>query len=247
MRRKMIRFVWPSIERAQLTTQVYQACNSFYETVKDTAFQGRLLSHILPTSDKIALLRIRLAVSFLSRSSTPLSEPAELVQDTKRIIDVLRDRRFDIKHQKRKHDDFDYNELLAATALLNVAIDPWMPGQRFPDKAAERKFNEDIDLLTERVKKIFSAIQDSGASHLRRTLAKAALEALHYRVVYSIRSKPPRKGWMLGDYEDNETSGKRMRQWAVPGRRGAAKEDGAEPPRMDVNDTQIPIRENQTS
>lgn len=229
-----------------LAAQVHDACHSFCETVRDTAFQGRLLSHILPTSDKIALVRIRLAVSFLTQSSTPLVEPVEMVQDAKRITDVLLDGRFDVKRHKRGQGEYDYNELLAATALLNAAIDPWMPGQRFPDKAAERNFNKDIDVLAEQIKKIFSAIQDSGASHLRRTLAKAALEALHYRIVYSIRSKPPRKTWVLGNTED-EASGKRMRQWVGRGRGGASKEDGAEATRMDMNDTQIPIRENQTS
>ncbi|PLB49168.1 hypothetical protein P170DRAFT_177012 [Aspergillus steynii IBT 23096] len=187
----------------------FRLCTSLQITIKDNILQSRLLKHMLPSFEHIAKWRSRLALSFLLNDATPLSQDADIMLDLRRIIDVLKDPRFNIKHHKGKskqnqnqhqhphqshhHTEYDYGWLSAITYLLSVVLDSGWSGIEFPSKEAKQEFNAEVDTLAERIKKIFTAIEDSGASHLKRTLAKGALEALHYRVVYSVRTKPPPK------------------------------------------------------
>ncbi|KAA8643471.1 uncharacterized protein ATNIH1004_010240 [Aspergillus tanneri] len=175
-------------------------CTSIYNTVKDPILQSRLLRHILPTSSWIASLRSRLALSFVLSDPAPLTETPDTMLYLRRIIDLLKDRRFDIKRYKGKNQaEYDYGELGAITFLLNTIVDSGWSGMNFSTKEVKRQFNSEIDTLADRIKKIFTSIEDSGASHLKRTLAKEALEALHYRIVYSVRTKPPPKKSIFGD------------------------------------------------
>lgn len=149
-----------------------------------------MLQHILPTSTWISLLRYRLAVAFLLKDPTPLSEPPEKVLDLKRLaMFLVRDERFHLKLWKGK-DDYDYGELIAIAMLLEIVLNS------FPydsECVTEQEFNKTIDNLALQIKKIFSSIENKGASHLKRLAAKDVLEALHYRVIFSVRSKPPPK------------------------------------------------------
>lgn len=164
-----------------------------YGTVKHAQFQSRILQHILPTSTWISLLRYRLATAFLLHTSSPLTEPPEGVLDLKRLtVFLIRDERFHLKSYKAK-GDYDYGELTALAMLLDIVINSSLYDLSLIQGSTENKFNAAIDKLATQVKKIFSSIEDTGASHLKRMLAKEALEALHYRVVYSVRSKPPPK------------------------------------------------------
>lgn len=164
---------------------------STFQAVKDVTLQSQLLKHILPTTPDISLLRTRLAVSFLINDESVLLEPVAEVLNLKRITQHLRSARFGSKlHQAKSTNNYDYSELKATTSLLNIVIDIDRTSTEFPSKEAESQFNADVDALADRVKRIFSAIEDSGASHLKRTEAKQSLEALHYRIVFSVRSKP---------------------------------------------------------
>lgn len=192
-----------------------RVCKSLFQSVQDATLQSHLLTHILPTSSWIALWRCRLATAFLLQDPSPLDEPPEEVINLRRITDVLRDKRFDVKLHKGKNRDYDYWELGAVTSLLNIAIDSGQPTLTFSDKEAETKFNAEVDTLADRIKKIFTSIEDSGASHLKRTETKERLEALHYRIVYSVRSKPPAKKSYFGtsgldDWEGISRSGSLM-------------------------------------
>jgi hypothetical protein len=85
------------------------------------------------------------------------------MSDLKMIIDLLKNRRFNINLYKGKgNPEYDYGGLGAVTALLNIAIDSGWSGLAFPTKEAEKEFNADVDKLADRVKKIFVSIQDSG-------------------------------------------------------------------------------------
>jgi hypothetical protein len=129
----------------------------------------------------------------LLRSSEPLTEPPEKVLDLKRItMLLLRDERFQVKRFKGIVD-YDWRELTALTGLLNVAIDSSVLELNYRGTRSEKDYNAAIDRLATQIKTIFCSIQDSGASHVTRTVAKSELEALHYRIVYSVRSKPPPK------------------------------------------------------
>jgi hypothetical protein len=197
-----------------------------FNTVQDVSFQSQLLKHILPTTSWIALLRCRLATAFFIRDASPLEESADNVLDLKRITRHLRDHRFDVKHHKaRNSGGYDYSGLGAITSLLNIAIDLGRLTPTFRDKEAENDFNAHVDGLAERVKRIFSAIEDSGASHLKRTETKQSLEALHYRIVYSVRSKPPPKKSFFGvagpeDWNGLSRSGSFMDKFLSNGRKG---------------------------
>ncbi|KAL4890711.1 hypothetical protein BDV59DRAFT_204184 [Aspergillus ambiguus] len=194
-----------------------QLCMPAYDTIKDPVFQSRMIRHILPTSSWIADLRARLALAFLTGDAEPLNDTADTMTCMRRITEVLKDRRFNMKRYKGKAEaDYDYGELAATTTLLNVVIDSGWSGLDFPSKDAERDFNTEVDTLADRIKKIFTSIEDSGASHLKRTLAKEGLEALHYRIVYSVRSKPRPKKSLFGPREERQPS---VHTWfsTVPG------------------------------
>ncbi|CRL29206.1 unnamed protein product [Penicillium camemberti] len=168
-------------------------CATFYATIHDVCIQSQIVHHILPTSPWFALIRCRLAVAFLLQSPSPLTEPPEKLLDIKRItLLLLRDERFQVKRFKGIAD-YDWRELTSLTSLLNVAIDSSALELNFSSTQTEKDYDVAIDRLAAQIKMIFCSIQDSGASHVTRTVAKSELEALHYRIVYSVRSKPPPK------------------------------------------------------
>ncbi|KAL2846292.1 hypothetical protein BJX68DRAFT_241152 [Aspergillus pseudodeflectus] len=194
----------PDEDAGDLATRI---CKIVSTTLKDAELQSRLLEHIVPTNSWIATLRRRLALIFLTGDPHAELQPANGDSEVKRITNILRDPRFDVKRHKRKgQPEYDYGELRAVTTFLNIIIDSGWSERKFRDENAEDEFNREVDLLAERVKKIFTAIEDSGASHLRRTLAKEALESLHYRIVYSVRSKPKPKKVLFGQYHPEKKS-----------------------------------------
>ncbi|KAJ5166121.1 uncharacterized protein N7482_004902 [Penicillium canariense] len=168
-------------------------CTTVYQTVKDPQFQSRLLQNILPTSTWVSLLRYRLAVAFLLQDPGPLTEPPEVVLGLTRItLLLMRDERFHLKKHKGINE-YDYGDLIAITLLLDICINSALYDLGYRQGDTEEQFNISIDRLASQIKRIFSSIEDTGASHLQRMLAKQALEALHYRMVYSVRSKAPPK------------------------------------------------------
>ncbi|BAE62719.1 unnamed protein product [Aspergillus oryzae RIB40] len=208
--------VLESIPEETADNLVYRVCTSAYETIKDAVFQSRLLTHILPTSSWIAMLRCRLAVAFLTSDPSSLAEEPDVMGYLRRIIDVLKDKRFDVKRYKMKgQPEYDYGELMAITTVLNIAIDSGWSGVDFSSKDAEREFNSEVDVLADRIKRIFTSIEDSGASHLKRTLAKEALEALHYRIIYSVRTKPRPKRSIFGENGADSQNKKVFDPWKI--------------------------------
>ncbi|KAF7717934.1 Uncharacterized protein PECH_002662 [Penicillium ucsense] len=178
----------------------HRICSQLYETVREPQFQSRLLQHILPTSTWVSLLRYRLAVAFLLRDSGPLTEPPELVLDLQRITELLtRDERFRIRRHK-DDTDFDYGDLISMTLQLEICLNSALADLASAQGDARSKFDGTIDQLATQIKKIFSSIEDTGASHLQRMLAKQGLEALHYRIVYSVRSKAPPKRTLFSTF-----------------------------------------------
>ncbi|KAE8388015.1 hypothetical protein BDV23DRAFT_185752 [Aspergillus alliaceus] len=222
-----------SIPKDTADELVYRVCVSAYDTIKDAVFQSRLLTHILPTSSWIAMLRCRLAIAFLTSDPSALTEEPDVVLYLQRIINVLKDKRFDVKQYKTKgQPEYDYGELMAITAILNIAIDSGWSSMDFSSKDEKRKFNSEVDVLADRIKRIFTSIEDSGASHLKRTLAKEALEALHYRIIYSVRTKPRPKKSIFGENGVDRQNKNVFDQWKVP----KTKQDPG-----------IPIRQHETS
>ncbi|KAL4948418.1 hypothetical protein BDW69DRAFT_203540 [Aspergillus filifer] len=184
-------------------------CNLAHATLKDAQLQSRLLEHIVPVNDWIATLRRRLAYIFLTDDPLVDFSSEDRKSEVYRIINHLKSPRYNVKRYKRQDQpEYDYGELKALTTFLDIIIDSGWSEMKFPGRDAEDEFNNAIDLLAERVKKIFSAIEDSGASHLKRTLAKEALESLHYRIVYTARTKPRPKKSFFEQHEREEKNSK---------------------------------------
>ncbi|KUL91729.1 hypothetical protein ZTR_01231 [Talaromyces verruculosus] len=185
-----IHYLLHSIPQEEFSIVVQRIGKTLLNTVKDTQSQSKLLNHILPSSREIAIFKCRLAMAFLTKDEPPLDNFEEEIIPFKQILNYLRTARLDSQLRKARLDpDYDYMEIKAVTSLLNIVIDTGRTTLVFPDKEAEREFNADVDSIAEHVKRIFSAMEDSGASHLKRTEAKQGLEALQYRILYSIRTK----------------------------------------------------------
>ncbi|KAM5473397.1 hypothetical protein MauCBS54593_002191 [Microsporum audouinii] len=173
---------------------VHELAAHAYQTVKDTTLQCLLLKHIPPVFPEIALFRCRLASAFLFRDSSLLDKPDTELINLQKISSQLKGERFKVnEHRAEDKEPFNFANLAALTTILDIAIGPGTFEPSFPSKEAEMEFNRQVDKLAGRVKAIFTAIQDSGASHMKRTEAKEGLQALHYRLVYTVRTKPIQK------------------------------------------------------
>lgn len=129
-----------------------------------------------------------------------MTETPEEVLDLKRLtVFLVRDERFRVKLHKSK-GDYNYGELIAIATLLDIVINSSLYDLGYKQADTAKEFDAAIDKLATQIKTIFSSIEDTGASHLKRMLAKEALEALHYRVIYSVRSKPPPKKTLFKTY-----------------------------------------------
>ncbi|KAJ5724310.1 hypothetical protein N7488_002345 [Penicillium malachiteum] len=169
-------------------TMMHRISKTAYETIQDVQFQSQMLQHILPTSKQTSLLRYRLAMAFLLQKHGPLTEPVEEVLNLKRLtLFLISDPRLKVKSYKKS--GHDYGQLIAVSMLLDIVINRTIYDLNVHTE--EKDYNEAIDKIAAQIKGVFSAIPDAGASHLKRMLAKQALEAVHYRMVYSVRSKPP--------------------------------------------------------
>ncbi|CAG8016868.1 unnamed protein product [Penicillium salamii] len=199
-----------SFEGTDPKEAIHRVCSTFYETVDDVCLQSRIAGHIIPSSPWLAEVRCRLAVSFLLEDPSPLHEPPQTLLDLNRITELLaRDRRFQVKRFQGKAD-YDWRELIALTALLNIAIDVSALELNYRGDRTEDDFNADIDKLASQLKTMYCSIQVSGASHMTLALAKGDLEALHYRILYSIRSKPPPKKTLFESHVNDNQDIRRM-------------------------------------
>jgi hypothetical protein len=195
--------------------------------VKDPHLQTLALKHILPTSSTAASLRIRLANLFslgvtedntsildFSTASGISSPDISLTQ----LTSHLRNPRYNVSRSSRQDPAFDYSTLSASVYIFDTAVANGGRPTIFPDTSSERAFNHHVDILGERVKSIITSIADTGASHMRRTEAKEALNALHFRLLYSVRTKPKPKKSVFGgrdgaEYRAEERSAGMMQQF----------------------------------
>ncbi|KAK2875585.1 hypothetical protein FQN49_001590 [Arthroderma sp. PD_2] len=184
---------------------VYELAEHLYRTVKDTSLQCLLLKHIPTVSPQIALFRCRLALAFLFRNTSPLDKPVAHLINLQQIGSQLKGARFRVnEHRSEDREPFDFAKLAALTTILDIAIDSGTLEPSFTSKEDEMEFNKQVDKLSDQVKATFTAIQATGASHLKRTEAKEGLEALHYRLVHTVRTKPKqKKSFFISSNEDD--------------------------------------------
>lgn len=121
------------------------------------------------------------------------------------------------------HEQADYTHLLHLIGVLDIAIDAGFSDFAFlssataPTKSkpapattniflnsapasseAEVSFNAQIDALTKQVKLMTSRIKDAGATHLRRTETKSALERLSVRLEVCVRTRARARRGVFG-------------------------------------------------
>ncbi|QIX00867.1 hypothetical protein AMS68_006384 [Peltaster fructicola] len=87
--------------------------------------------------------------------------------------------------------------------LLDICIDAGFSDFTFMTDTAletqeEKRFNKQVDEVSQRLRLIANSIRDAGTSHLRRTEAKGALDRLVLRIELSVRTRPKRKAAVFG-------------------------------------------------
>ncbi|KAL8784095.1 MAG: hypothetical protein Q9213_004154 [Squamulea squamosa] len=93
----------------------------------------------------------------------------------------------------------DYPDLAAAIAILAIGLDNGDPPLVEASKEAITAFNDDLDMLAQRIKVLFTQIIASGASHMKRNEAKDVLESFYTCLVHAVRTKQRPKGMMWED------------------------------------------------
>lgn len=194
--------------------KILRVTQNAFETIQEPELRARLLAHINPITPSVSLIRSRLALSFFLEDSSLLDASVAKLFDLNRLSTRLQDRRFNFSRLKAQRGrEADYGELAAFTTFLHIGIcsgtaslayssspsssSPLSPNDKTKAKKAEEaQFNAAVDALARRLKAVFSSIEDSGASHLKRTETKESLEALYYRILYTVRTKPqPKKAF----------------------------------------------------
>ncbi|EEQ87184.2 uncharacterized protein BDCG_02304 [Blastomyces dermatitidis ER-3] len=177
-----------------------------FNTINDIELQNQLLKHILPTSPRLALFRCRLAWAWFYRDPSFLNRPKTQLFDLPGLTKHLKnDPRFDTNiRSSGSNDRFNFWELHALVSILDIAIDSGTARPSFVnkdgqvDRRSEHQFNAAVDDLADCIKAMFSAIRDSGASHLRRSETRERLQALYYRLEYGVRTRlRPAKQWYV--------------------------------------------------
>ena len=183
-----------------------------FKSITDVTLRLRLLQNVLASSHRLILLRRRFALACFFQDIGYLSQQADGTIDLRGVARHLEGPQFVTSNAT------DYGELAAAIAILSIAIDCGDPPS-FPAATAERAFNHDIDVLSSKIKSMFTDIVDTGASHMRRTEAKEALEAFQYRLSYGVRTKPPPKS-LFGDSTVESAARHMMENFVEKGKQG---------------------------
>ncbi|KAK5090760.1 hypothetical protein LTR05_000936 [Lithohypha guttulata] len=164
------------------------------ENLTEPALQTQFLRHFTPTTSTVAQLRLCLAASFSlgsKRARKFIAQPSLSFLATY----VSKSPHFAPKDPSSTLTTAeDYRNLTCLTTLLDATIADGYPPSTFASRSDENDFNADVDSLSDTIHSLFVSIADTGASHMHRTKAKDALQALHCRLVYSVRTTTkPRK------------------------------------------------------
>ena len=167
--------------------------SAVFNSITDASLRLRLLQSILASSYRLILLRRRLALACFFQDIGYSRQQTDDTLDLNRIARHLEGPHFMISNAT------NYGELAARIGLLSIAIDSGDPSSTPCNTEEEKVFNQDVDVLSLKIKSMFADIVDTGASHMGRTEAKEVLEAFQYRLSYGIRTKVPPKKCMFGD------------------------------------------------
>lgn len=254
--------------------KILRVTRNILETIQQPEFRARLLKHINPVTPSVSLVRCRLALSFFLEDPSLLDVAVDKVFDLNRISTRLTDKRFDFSRRQKaqRGKEFEYGELAAFTTFLDIGICSGTPSLASSSsssssppsssasrnkletrKVEEARFNGDVDTLANRLKAVFSSIEDSGASHLKRTETKETLEALYYRILYTVRTEPqPKRSLIVPGKTDGwngiRKSGALMDRFLTskPSRNGQSSDENRQGEENVKVEEDIPIRQHTT-
>ena len=179
---------------------------TLHNTTSLSTLRVQLLRSLPQLSPQWLLLRRQLALAYFFSSKSYIAYPTSRLFSLPAIAAHLSTPTFALNNTT------EYTLLTSTIQILDIALDsadqspPLLISPR-----EEKSFNEAIDALAAKLKSMCTSIIDSGASNMRRTEAKEVLEAVHSRLVYSVRTRPPRKKVLLfgGDLDGGELGGER--------------------------------------
>ncbi|KZF20826.1 hypothetical protein L228DRAFT_262713 [Xylona heveae TC161] len=172
--------------------------NTVMGFVRDPSLRFQLLDAIPNSSPRVNLFRRRLAFAFFFEDSSYLNRNRDDIFQIPEVIKHLDTAAFTINRGT------DYVQLSALISILNIGIDRGVSAPALSSKEQERTFNADVDALAAKIKFMFSSIVDAGATNMTRTIAKEILERLHYRLSYSVRTRPKPKKSIFGAVIDDD-------------------------------------------
>ncbi|KIW20369.1 hypothetical protein PV08_00944 [Exophiala spinifera] len=165
------------------------------KNLQDPTLQVHLLSHILPVSRSALRARLVLAQTFiLGPDSLQDGRPLPQVGYLDTLTQHVSRHPLFRPHRHRDPKNVDYTALRALTHVLDAAIADGGRPANVDSPADKVTFNRSVDTIADAVRSTLVSIIDTGASHLSRTEAKAALQALYWRLLFSVRTEPrPKK------------------------------------------------------
>lgn len=159
----------------------------------------------------------RLGLASFLKSNTYLNDSLDSLATMRTLTLYLHENKaFKIR------DNTDFQKLAARFETLNVAIGAGFSRFEFrneatsksdsqvntdrttstlPVSAEESNFNSALDGLVAELRTIAFNIRDSGATHMRRTECKTAIEKLSYRLEFAARTRPKPKRGIFGAAE----------------------------------------------
>lgn len=176
-----------------LDDDITAALITIYHLTEDLGLQLQLLRSFPASSSGTSLLRRRLALAFFFSDQSYLSKDRDRLVDFRAIVDHLTRPKFVV------NNDTDYPAIAASIAILAIGVDDGDPPTEDANKEAQAAFNDNVDILARRIKATFTQIVDTGASHMKRTEAKQALESFHACLAYAVRTKQKPRGMIWED------------------------------------------------
>lgn len=188
-----INAILDSMELDYLEDDITAALITVYHSTEDLGLQLQLLRSFPACSSRTSLLRRRLALAFFFDDQNYLSRDRVRLVDFRAIVDNLTRPKFVV------NNDTDYPAFAASIAILAIGVDDGDPPTEDANREAQAAFNDNVDILARRIKAMFTQIVDTGASHMRRTEAKQALESFHACLAYAVRTKQKPRGMIWED------------------------------------------------
>jgi len=130
------------------------------------------------------------------------------VRDVNHRIDTDDTGAFTVDRQRS-----DYYELAALIGLLDVAIGDGNPPSRLGDNPATaiERYNDEVDQLIHRIKKMGSGIHDQGATSVNKVEVRMALKDFERKLEHATRTRPLPKADIFGIQARSAEADKRER------------------------------------